>query len=1301
MAYIPIGQAKIKSINLRTKTGGYIPINLKAPVKASVTTKAVHTPIGKPKLNTLSPVVGGGAYFGTMADKVNEGRSTYGGFPTKIGFERNDIVPVFAGGANSSPKNIEYLKSGTPFQRLLGTPVQKISPDKRQVRFDEGRVAKEQEISRLYSAGKISRADAITAIKRFDFEQELKSTADQDYRKQYDKNLGTAAKGGLGLFTKAIPAAARKAGQFGEALQESTQFTGGLIGDVARFLPRAIAKTAISGSPTQREAIPRPGVQQFILGKDPIKPVSASILDAQKSIKEKLQSKGIDAGIATGISLAVSPIFFAGMTAADLTPFAGLRKTTFTKIAALKEIPAIVSELKTIFKNVGDNELEQLAIQLKNITNPVEVEKIVETLAKRSTVQPSPASQAVAKELVTSPKETPIEFGLGKKSIQERRFAFQAQPLFAKLEKAKLTREDSVELFNAMDNPSAYVVSGELKARGGDTFINEAKSLNRIISKEKLDNEIIERAWDDNVYLRTVFEQLDGSEPTSEQIVSLKNAASETFREQLVTSTRTGVGKLKEKLPTLIRKFANADLRDDYIKEFGLRTKRDFVNSINENIRISNQVLANKKFNDAIRDIARRGMYNQDGTLLKRADIFEAYNPQNVKQTVTDINLEMKKGIEVIVENLRSQKVLINDEANLIKAGIRQETRKNITELKDIKQYALDDIDNLKEYLRGQLALVGSRFRQDKLNLVGTAQSKIDDLREQAAKKINDYFGSITIKRAANIDKGFRDLGDIRGAEPLRGIMVGKRDFEAMSELIKEVKPSSLEDFARTMKLVQATLDLFQLPQALRSSISVGGGLKGSSQWLKAVSNSSGVTTKEIIDSSEFVQLGRWKDFDIDIWNKTLKSNPERDSDLLTMLKKINTATDVSGIREVKDVMGSIVGGLEKYQWQTVMIPLKAMSWKKKVEEMVRLYPGVDERTIKVQAGRFVDDYFGGQNWDKLMVRNPKALSRSVQRSARIIMFAPDYLMSKLRVLKRETIDASMKWGNPEGSIARKAVIRKLVYGLGLAQAISYKINGHSTFENDDPNQFYKIQLPILDQKGNPYYFDIMGNWGQTYNLINRPIPAISGGLSGPARVIISALNGEGISLKVLGESLNPIPFSWRNIATYIKNLFVPDDKAKHGMPTSFAYTALLSGLEMLGGSGTFSGGKSKTQTLAKMIRNGNVDMVSFWEWITGTTENSSVIKKKAERLYERIQKLVSQGKIAEATAILQAMTPEEYAEYKKLKAADKTKAAEPSYKRIQELMSQGKIAEATAITEAMTPAEYAEYKKLKKKDAK
>ena len=51
--------------------------------------------------------------------------------------------------------------------------------------------------------------------------------------------------------------------------------------------------------------------------------------------------------------------------------------------------------------------------------------------------------------------------------------------------------------------------------------------------------------------------------------------------------------------------------------------------------------------------------------------------------------------------------------------------------------------------------------------------------------------------------------------------MLKEKDFKALKEVIEETKPSSLEDIAKTIKLTQATLDLFQLPQALRSAIEV------------------------------------------------------------------------------------------------------------------------------------------------------------------------------------------------------------------------------------------------------------------------------------------------------------------------------------------------------------------------------------------------------------------------------------------------------------------------------------------------
>lgn len=81
---------------------------LKTPEK-----QPVQTSVSSP-FNTIHKLQGGGAFFksGTPNTLIKKDREsdTYGGLPTKKGYERADIVPVSLGGVNDAPENITYEK---------------------------------------------------------------------------------------------------------------------------------------------------------------------------------------------------------------------------------------------------------------------------------------------------------------------------------------------------------------------------------------------------------------------------------------------------------------------------------------------------------------------------------------------------------------------------------------------------------------------------------------------------------------------------------------------------------------------------------------------------------------------------------------------------------------------------------------------------------------------------------------------------------------------------------------------------------------------------------------------------------------------------------------------------------------------------------------------------------------------------------------------------------------------------------------------------------------------------------------
>jgi hypothetical protein len=99
--------------------------------------------------------------------------------------------------------------------------------------------------------------------------------------------------------------------------------------------------------------------------------------------------------------------------------------------------------------------------------------------------------------------------------------------------------------------------------------------------------------------------------------------------------------------------------------------------------------------------------------------------------------------------------------------------------------------------------------------------------------------------------------------------------------------------------------------------------------------------------------------------------------------------------------------------------------------------------------------------------------------------------------------------------------------------------------------------------------------------------------------------------------------------------------------------------------------------------------------------------KKEEARVmpvYKQVQELVAQDKIEEATAITEAMSPEDYAVYKRIKTNEATaktmegkKRILPVYLEVQKLLKEGKTEEATEITQNMSEEDYRYYSLIKK----
>jgi len=126
-----------------------------------------------------------------------------------------------------------------------------------------------------------------------------------------------------------------------------------------------------------KEAIYKPETkfEKFIFGEEPVKGVLLQTKDAEKISKELAAKAGFNESTVQGMSLAIAPLFTAGMITADLAPIGG-GKNVFKSIAKSKNSDEILVMLRQIFKKTDIEKLKPFAKSLVKETD----EKAIKTL---------------------------------------------------------------------------------------------------------------------------------------------------------------------------------------------------------------------------------------------------------------------------------------------------------------------------------------------------------------------------------------------------------------------------------------------------------------------------------------------------------------------------------------------------------------------------------------------------------------------------------------------------------------------------------------------------------------------------------------------------------------------------------------------------------------------------------------------------------------------------------------------------------------------------------------------------------
>jgi len=201
------------------------------------------------------------------------------------------------------------------------------------------------------------------------------------------KTIGTLTQpGGIPRLIAQKPSSYKQVAQLGADIARAP---GRALTSVA-LEPTAGTLSLLKNKKVEAQYTPQTKIEKMLLGDEPIKGIFKRTEEAREYIQPTL-TKFLGEDRSTGASLALAPLFVAGMTVLDLTPFGG-KKNTAKIIAKSKNIDEIISLAKPILKKAKKttDDILRIAKQLLKETNPQKVKDILlkeVSVAKKITPQ--------------------------------------------------------------------------------------------------------------------------------------------------------------------------------------------------------------------------------------------------------------------------------------------------------------------------------------------------------------------------------------------------------------------------------------------------------------------------------------------------------------------------------------------------------------------------------------------------------------------------------------------------------------------------------------------------------------------------------------------------------------------------------------------------------------------------------------------------------------------------------------------------------------------------------------------------
>jgi len=836
-------------------------------------------------------------------------------------------------------------------------------------------------------------------------------------------------------------------------------------------------------------------------------------------------------------------------------------------------------ELKELNKAIQDkanlalaNESAEELLRAKNLfegVNDIEVKPELFNRFQGVAKQDSKAVVDIYKN------ENAFEYSMGKVAREMSALARPSEAAVEKMSALDLDEAKMESVFNYRETKdesflSSFTDEQKIAIKAANKDISDTT---KIISNKLVELDLLEESSDSETYIRTFLRNLDGTPASAEKMVKLRIDMGENFSD-LLKSFNQGVTKSSLKNN---RKYATAIERDAVLEKYGLKTDKDikrvFANFVNTSSRLIEREIITK----TVRDVAKSGA---------RKDLQEIYDPKLLKSQREELSDSLKAFKEDIVsqykgtkEQLASVKQLLNRSFKNLDSSLNKIVDGDVVEMRAADKEAIESFyKETKEAL--DLFKVGNKESKDRL---------IKNQRVIVDSQIKKIYADIAERYGKAVDQGFVKLDGVRGAENLRGVMGTPRDLKILDGIITTKNTDgildNLDKISQSFKLVTATGDLFSIPRAFWMATQLTNPIKGAKVAFSSMR--AGAITKELQDeASEFLLTSRNTVGDAETLKRIQGDLDDNLTSFERKMSSLNEATDIGSLKEVKKSIANGFQALEKWQFDTLLTQAKVQTWDTLRKDLMS--KGYGKREASVEAGRVVDTFTGVTDMKKMMTKYPN-MSKDVQKFMRVLIYAPNLLISTFKMLG---VYKDIGKAGARGAIARRAAFNTIVYGAGIAQMMSYAMNGHSTFENENPDKFLSLQTNFKDETGNNYYINPLGWIARPFELANKPLRTLQNKVGGISRFGLNLFLGnqyEGTTDSRAGDALEgiiPLPFSMQNLLKYATAQF--KDEPQYGVADDPLQQTYLSALEFFGFEGNYASSNPKTQSIAKLVRDVN-----------------------------------------------------------------------------------------------------------------